>query len=76
MSFSTLSQEKPTYKIFSFKYAGPFAGSKALLVYLTEWEEKAQRNYYFWVIQGGDEALSALSLIVFIAFPSGIKRSV
>ncbi|MFH0785137.1 MAG: N-acyl homoserine lactonase family protein [Pseudomonadota bacterium] len=46
------SAEKPTYKIFNLKYAGPFTSSKAMLVYMTGWEEKAQRNYYFWVIQG------------------------
>jgi glyoxylase-like metal-dependent hydrolase (beta-lactamase superfamily II) len=43
---------KPGYQILALKYAGPFFGSGAMLMWLKDWETTRKRNYYFWCIQG------------------------
>ena len=45
------------YQIFALKYAGPFYGSEAFLMWHREWEKTAQRNYYIWCIKGAEETI-------------------
>jgi len=45
------------YEILALKYAGPFEGSGALLMWLRDWEVIAQRCYYIWVIRGENETI-------------------
>lgn len=45
------------YEILALKYAGPFEGSGALLMWLRDWDVIAQRCYYIWVIRGENETI-------------------
>ncbi|MHC4211343.1 MAG: MBL fold metallo-hydrolase [Planctomycetota bacterium] len=41
------------YRIFALKYAGPVTSKIAMVVYLGDWNETIERNYYIWAVQGG-----------------------
>ena len=43
------------YKIYALKYAGPLTSSGALMMWLKEWEETVERNYYIWCLKGEGE---------------------
>ncbi len=43
------------YKIYALKYAGPLSSSGALMMWLKEWEETVERNYYIWCLKGEGE---------------------
>ncbi len=45
------------YEILALKYAGPFEGSGALLMWLRDWEVVAKRCYYIWCIRGDNETI-------------------
>lgn len=40
------------YEIYALKYAGPFTSSGALLMWMKDWDQTAERNYYIWCIKG------------------------
>ena len=42
--------EAADYKIFALKYAGPITGKIAMLIYLGDWNETIERNYYIWAV--------------------------
>jgi glyoxylase-like metal-dependent hydrolase (beta-lactamase superfamily II) len=46
-------KEAADYKIFALKYAGPLVSKIAMVLYLGDWNETVERNYYIWVVQGG-----------------------
>ncbi len=45
------------YEILALRYAGPFEGSGALLMWLRDWEVVAKRCYYIWCIRGDNETI-------------------
>lgn len=45
--------EAADYKIFALKYAGPVSSKIAMVIYLGDWNETIERNYYIWAVQGG-----------------------
>ncbi|MFC1580667.1 N-acyl homoserine lactonase family protein [Thermodesulfobacteriota bacterium] len=45
------------YKIYALKYAGPLSSSGALMMWLKEWEETVERNYYIWCLKGEGETV-------------------
>jgi glyoxylase-like metal-dependent hydrolase (beta-lactamase superfamily II) len=45
------------YKIYALKYAGPLTSSGALMMWLKEWEEIVERNYYIWCLKGEGETV-------------------
>ena len=42
----------PVYEIYALKYAGPFTGKLAMLLWMEGWDEEIERNYYIWAIKG------------------------
>ena len=45
--------EPADYRIFALKYAGPVSSKIAMVLYLGDWDEAIERNYYIWAVQGG-----------------------
>ena len=45
--------EAVDYRIFALKYAGPVSSKIAMVIYLGDWNETIERNYYIWAVQGG-----------------------
>jgi glyoxylase-like metal-dependent hydrolase (beta-lactamase superfamily II) len=45
--------EATDYRIFALKYAGPVTSKIAMVLYLGDFNETIERNYYIWAIQGG-----------------------
>ena len=45
------------HEIYAVKYAGPFAGSGAMLMWLKDWEKVVNRSYYIWCIKGGGDSV-------------------
>ncbi len=45
--------EATDYRIFALKYAGPVTSKIAMVIYLGDWNETIERNYYIWAVQGG-----------------------
>jgi glyoxylase-like metal-dependent hydrolase (beta-lactamase superfamily II) len=45
------------YEILALRYAGPFEGSGALLMWLRDWDVVAQRCYYIWCIRSEKETI-------------------
>ncbi len=45
--------EATDYKILALKYAGPVTSKIAMVIYLGDWNETIERNYYIWAVQGG-----------------------
>ena len=52
-----MSTSLPAYEIFAVKYAGPIVSSVAMVLWLTDWDTKIERNYYVWVVRGNGETL-------------------
>jgi glyoxylase-like metal-dependent hydrolase (beta-lactamase superfamily II) len=50
-------QSMPFYEVYALKYAGPFTGKLAMMLWLTGWDEEVERAYYVWVIKGPDEII-------------------
>jgi glyoxylase-like metal-dependent hydrolase (beta-lactamase superfamily II) len=46
-----------TYEIYALKYAGPFTGKLAMLLWMEGWDKEVDRNYYLWAIKGGGEII-------------------
>ena len=42
----------PQYEIYAIKYAGPFTSSGAFLMWMKDWDEVVERNYYLWCLKG------------------------
>ena len=47
----------PVYEIYALKYAGPFTGKLAMLLWMEGWDEEIERNYYIWAIKGQKEVI-------------------
>jgi glyoxylase-like metal-dependent hydrolase (beta-lactamase superfamily II) len=55
---------EPEYKLYAFKYAGPFTSSVAMVFFNKEWDKTIARNYYIWAVQGGGQT---------VVFDSGVR---
>lgn len=40
------------YEIYAIKYAGPFTSSGAFIMWMKDWDDVAERNYYLWCLKG------------------------
>ena len=49
--------ESSMYEILALRYAGPFEGSGALLMWLRDWDVVAKRCYYIWCIRNEKETI-------------------
>ncbi len=47
----------PEHEIYALKYAGPLESSGAFLMWLKDWEQVEERNYYIWCVKGGQETV-------------------
>ena len=45
---------KPTYNIYALKVGGPFVRSRALMLWLRDWDVKVEANHYIWLLEGKD----------------------
>lgn len=45
------------YEIYAVKFAGPFSSSGAFLMWMKDWEEVCERNYYFWCLKSSDHTI-------------------
>ena len=42
----------PQYEIYAIKYAGPFISSGAFIMWMKDWDDVVERNYYLWCLKG------------------------
>jgi glyoxylase-like metal-dependent hydrolase (beta-lactamase superfamily II) len=42
----------PQYEIYAIKYAGPFTSSGAFIMWMKDWDNVVERNYYLWCLKG------------------------
>ena len=47
----------PPYEIYALKYAGPFTGSGALMMWLKDWDVVTERAYYIWCLKSPDHVV-------------------
>ena len=45
------------YEIFALKYAGPFTSSGALIMWMKDWDEVVERNYYLWCLKSPESTI-------------------
>ena len=45
------------YNIYALKYAGPFTSSGALVMWMRDWDEAVERNYYLWCLKGPETTI-------------------
>lgn len=57
MNSDRLGQSSSTYEVYALKYAGPFSGKLAMMLWLTGWDEEVERAYFVWAIKGPDEVI-------------------
>lgn len=48
---------KPEYRVYALKFGGPFVRSRALMLWLRDWDVQVEANYYIWFLQWGGEAV-------------------
>jgi len=60
---------KPEYRIYALKFAGPFVRSRALMMWLQDWDVKIEANHYFWFLQWGGEGI-----VVDAGYPPKLAR--
>lgn len=47
----------PQYEIYAIKYAGPFTSSGAFMMWMKDWNEVVERNYYLWCLKGPETTI-------------------
>lgn len=47
----------PEYAVYALKFAGPFDRSRAMVLWMKDWQAVEQINYYIWCVQGGGETV-------------------
>jgi glyoxylase-like metal-dependent hydrolase (beta-lactamase superfamily II) len=45
------------YEIYAVKFAGPFTGSGAFLMWNKHWDEVYERNYYIWCLKNDERTI-------------------
>ena len=48
---------KPEYRVYALKFGGPFVRSRALTLWLRDWDVPVEVNYYIWFLQWGREVV-------------------
>lgn len=47
----------PQYEIYAIKYAGPFTSSGAFIMWMKDWDDVVERNYYLWCLKGPETTI-------------------
>ncbi|MCJ7680477.1 MAG: hypothetical protein MUP70_07120, partial [Candidatus Aminicenantes bacterium] len=42
----------PQYEIYAINYAGPLTSSGAFIMWMKDWNDIVERNYYLWCLKG------------------------
>jgi glyoxylase-like metal-dependent hydrolase (beta-lactamase superfamily II) len=47
--------DEPTYHVYALKVGGPFVRSRALMLWLRDWDVQVEANHYIWLLRWGDK---------------------
>ena len=46
--------DEPKYHVYALKVGGPFVRSRALMLWLRDWDVNVEANHYIWLLKRGD----------------------